>query len=73
MASLVISVIIASMGTRMRLTPKIEPTPAKHAAMPGERMPADAQERGGAERDEDQVAGVGGDARQHADEDQDEA
>ncbi len=33
-ASLVISVIIASDGDRMRLTPKIDPTPAKHAARP---------------------------------------
>ena len=32
----------------------------------------DARERGGAERDQDQVAGVGRDAREHADHDQDE-
>ena len=34
MASLVISVIIASMGLRMGFTPKAAPTPAKQAAMP---------------------------------------
>ena len=33
-ASLVISVIIASIGPRIGLTVKIAPTPAKHAAIP---------------------------------------
>src|SRR5689334_11619331 len=35
-------------------------------------MPADTAERGRAERDENEVAGVGGDAREHAEPDDDE-
>ena len=38
---------------------------------PGERVPADAEEGDAGQRNQDQVAGVGGDARQDADERQD--
>ena len=62
----------ASMGVIRMLTPKMAPTPAKAAAMPASGMTAPAQEGGGAERDQDQIAGIRGDAGEHANKDQDE-
>ena len=62
----------ASIGPMIRLTPKIAPTPAKHVARPASGCRPTLRNAAAPERDEDQVAGVGGDARQHADEDQDE-
>ena len=42
---------------------------AKAGCQPGDRVPPDGQEGRRAQRDQDQVACIRGDARQHADED----
>jgi len=39
--------------------------PRKRRRQPGQRMPSEAEEGSGSERDQDQVAGIGSDARQH--------
>ena len=71
-ASLVISVMMPSVGAISTLTPKAGADAREAGRQPGQRMAPDAHEGGGAERDEDQVAGVGGDAREDADEHDDE-
>ena len=62
-ASLVISVSTPSSGVIRKFTPKPAATPANAAAMPGQRVAADALERGRPEGYQHEVAGVGGDAR----------
>ena len=71
-ASLVTSVSRPSSGVIRTLTAKPALDAGVGGGEPGERVAADAEERRRGERDQDQVAGVGGDARQPADEDDDE-
>ena len=54
------------------LTAKPALTPGEGRGEAGERVAADAEERRGAQGDQDQVAGVGGDAGEPADQDDDE-
>ena len=68
MASLVISVRMPSTGTMNTLTRNTAATPAKAAAMPAIGCRPTREEGGGTQRDQHQVAGIGGDAREHADE-----
>ena len=68
-ASLVISVIMLSIGRDQEVDAEDGADAGEGRGHARQRMAADADERRRAERDQDEVAGVGGDARQHADED----
>ena len=68
MASLVISVSTASMGAMRMFTPKPAADAGEGRRHAGQRMSPDAEECGRTQRDEHEVAGVGGDAGYHADE-----
>ena len=69
-ASLVISVRMPSTGTIRMLTRKAAATAAKAAARPASGCRPTLMKAARRERDQDQVAGIGGDARQDADEHQ---
>ena len=71
-ASFVISVTRLSIGVIRTLTAKTALDPGVGGGEPGERMAPEAEERRRPEGDQDQVAGVARDAREHADQDDDE-
>ena len=72
-ASFVISVSTPSSGVIRKFTPKPAATPAKAAAIPASGLRPDALEGRGPQGDQHEVPGVGGDARDDAEEDDDEA